>query len=121
MGDISKIPPKWHLCDGTDGTPDLTDRFLEGTIATPGMFKEPGLPNISGTFQLDSRYNFSDYATGVFKVQSFSQPWYQFDGGPNWIGTIVYQFDANKINPIYGASTTVQPKAYTVMYIIKVK
>ena len=30
-------------------------------------------------------------------------------------------FDASRSNLLFGASTTVQPKAYTVLYIIKVK
>ncbi len=30
-------------------------------------------------------------------------------------------FNASWVNPIYGNSTTVQPKAYTVMYIMKIK
>jgi microcystin-dependent protein len=29
-GAISEIPGGWTLCDGTDGTPDLTDRFVAG-------------------------------------------------------------------------------------------
>jgi hypothetical protein len=29
-GSIASIPSGWHLCDGTDGTPDLRDRFLQG-------------------------------------------------------------------------------------------
>ena len=24
------IPDKWHICDGTDGTPNLTDKFIKG-------------------------------------------------------------------------------------------
>jgi len=27
-GAIGNIPPGWHLCDGTAGTPDLRDRFI---------------------------------------------------------------------------------------------
>lgn len=30
-GAFADIPANWHLCDGTDGTPDLTDRFIYGT------------------------------------------------------------------------------------------
>lgn len=30
-GAFADIPDTWHLCDGTDGTPDLTDRFILGT------------------------------------------------------------------------------------------
>jgi microcystin-dependent protein len=29
-GAISNIPDGWKLCDGTDGTPDLRDRFIAG-------------------------------------------------------------------------------------------
>lgn len=32
-GTIGAIPPGWHLCDGTNGTPDLTDRFVVGAGA----------------------------------------------------------------------------------------
>ena len=27
---MNEIPDDWHLCDGTNGTPDLRDRFLTG-------------------------------------------------------------------------------------------
>lgn len=30
-GAFADIPANWHLCDGTDGTPDLTDRFVLAT------------------------------------------------------------------------------------------
>lgn len=29
-GSIDTIPSGWHLCDGTNGTPDLRDRFIVG-------------------------------------------------------------------------------------------
>lgn len=29
-GNITKIPYGWQLCDGTNGTPDLRDRFVVG-------------------------------------------------------------------------------------------
>lgn len=29
-GLLSQIPPNWQLCDGTNGTPDMTSRFLVG-------------------------------------------------------------------------------------------
>lgn len=30
-GAFADIPDNWHLCDGTGGTPNLTDRFILGT------------------------------------------------------------------------------------------
>ena len=32
-GKLSEIPFGWHLCDGKDGTPDLSDRFIMGTTS----------------------------------------------------------------------------------------
>jgi len=34
-GSIADIPEGWALCDGTDGTPDLRNRFVRGSL-TPG-------------------------------------------------------------------------------------
>lgn len=36
-GDTSKIPSEWHICDGTNGTPDLRDRFLVGVGPSYGL------------------------------------------------------------------------------------
>lgn len=32
--DTSGIPDGWHICDGTEGTPDLTDRFIRAGNTT---------------------------------------------------------------------------------------
>jgi hypothetical protein len=29
-GTVITIPDGWHLCDGTEGTPDLRDKFIVG-------------------------------------------------------------------------------------------
>lgn len=29
-GSIENIPEGWHICDGTEGTPDLRNRFIVG-------------------------------------------------------------------------------------------
>ena len=39
VGDLHKTPNGWKLCDGTDGTPDFTGRFLEGATTNVGQFK----------------------------------------------------------------------------------
>lgn len=38
-GSVSSIPDGWALCDGTNGTPDLRDRFVK---CIPGASKSPG-------------------------------------------------------------------------------
>ena len=35
-GTIASIPPGWHICDGTNGTPDLRDRFIVGARQDSG-------------------------------------------------------------------------------------
>lgn len=37
-GEASKIPDNWHICDGTNGTPNLIDRFIKAasTSGTTG-------------------------------------------------------------------------------------
>lgn len=32
-GLLANIPPGWALCDGTNGTPDLRDKFVKGAAA----------------------------------------------------------------------------------------
>ena len=29
-GALASVPPGWHICDGTNGTPDLRDKFVLG-------------------------------------------------------------------------------------------
>jgi hypothetical protein len=36
-GSIGSIPAPWQLCDGTNGTPDLRDKFLVGAGSTYGV------------------------------------------------------------------------------------
>lgn len=33
-GDISKIPEGWHICDGSEGTPNLIDKFIKADSKT---------------------------------------------------------------------------------------
>jgi len=35
-GLISNIPAGWYLCDGDNGTPNLTDKFIKATTSDPG-------------------------------------------------------------------------------------
>lgn len=118
---LADIPYKWHLCDGADGTPNLLDnRFLEGDV-TPRIFKEPGLPNITGkSTTIGESYKDESPAGAYYKIIKILNA--EYTGGPTAIlDRTVNGFDASRSNPLYGNSTTVQPKAYTVMYIIKIK
>ena len=124
-GDLSKIPYGWHVCDGTNGTPDLSDRFLEGTTTTPKIFKEAGLPNITGmggnvqhVFASLDLHN-SALAT-TWTGTSSANLYFHVGDTTNGNGTGQLIFNASWSNSIYGNSDTVQPKSYTVYYIMRV-
>ena len=123
VGDIKDIPKKWSLCDGTNGTPDLTGRFLEGVTSNPKKFKEAGLPNITGYLSFragEGGYDLFNANGSFYSVLSVSaQP---FAMGSGYLQHRRAYFDASRVSAIYRNDiTTVQPASYTVLYIIKIK
>lgn len=112
--------------------PNLTDgRFLEGSTSA-GTSKNAGLPNITGTIGGGSGAG-AGSGNGLFRSTHlngalvatasnnygdnfpvFSQTRVWPDGQP----IIQAKFDASLSNDIYGASNTVQPKSYTVVYYV---
>ena len=145
----STTPDGWLLCDGSavsrttyaalyavigttygsgDGSttfnlPNLTDKFIQGN-ATSGTVKSAGLPDIKGTLiARATSYNGSNVisgATGAFAVggkDSSSQDSVEQHSGQ--VERNITDFAASRYNSIYGNSTTVQPPALTMRYIIK--
>lgn len=145
----SNIPDGWLLCDGgaisrttysnlftaiettygsgngstTFNLPNLIDKFIEGS-STVGTEISAGLPNITGEL-VDNLFGNNvtnpDYDSGAFvKPTSTSNDRYV-----NWTDTnreagfTSITFNASNSNSIYGNSTTVQPPALTMQYIIK--
>lgn len=99
---------------GKSTVPDYRGRFLEGAD-TAGTVKEAGLPNIEGSYMGNTSegvYN----RTGAFVNTKYKSGGRAAGGGG---GNITVNFNAGKSNPIYGASTTVQPPSVTVRYFIK--
>ena len=140
----STTPAGWLLCDGSavsrtdyaalfavigttygtgDGSttfnlPNLTDKFIEGS-ATSGTTKAAGLPNITGFIRtVNSSTNPTD--TGAFLVADESWSMKNVQASSGSVTPFQYaQFSASRSNSIYGNSTTVQPPALTMRYIIK--
>ncbi len=138
MGTVSiwtheSVPEFWLECDGRavdtvkypefrklmSFLPDYRDRFLQGkgSVSNVNDRIEAGLPNITGTFgevlhiELNSGAFFHNYVFGGGRTYAHNGFWET--------GSMV--FDASLSNPIYGKSTTVQPPAVVVKYIIKAK
>ena len=96
---------------GKSTVPDYRNRFLEGH-ATAGTIIDAGLPNITGQLGAMTIYTWS----GAF---SKSGTTHVISDKAKWGGGTQGSFDASKSNAIYGKSTTVQPPAVTVKFLIK--
>ena len=112
--------------DGVDtfNLPDLVDKFVEGS-ATAGTKKSAGLPNITGDFSTSATYNqapvFTNSPAGAFGVGLIDPQRPTYNGSASNSSNQPRQitFDASKSSAVYGNSTTVQPPALTMQYIIK--
>lgn len=119
VGALDKIPHGWFLCDGSNGTPDLRDRFLQGNN-TAGIFIEAGLPNITGIFNSEANVGGdtgSALSVGAFYFVRSNRG--HLASGIHPYNSDIY-FDASRCSSIYGRSETVQPAAYTVYYIMRI-
>ena len=115
VGNLANIPSGWHLCDGSNGTPNLSGRFLEGVTSNPKQWRDAGLPNITGYI---SGENETYGAGGAFRRSGGGNA--NKSEGNNGNQNDL-SFNASWSNPIYGRSNTVQPASYTVYYIIRVR
>lgn len=138
------VPNGWLLCDGSavsrtdyanlysvigdtygagDGSttfnlPNLVDKFVEGS-ATSGTSKTAGLPNITGAFSVGYSFNITtpNPTNNAFTPESAGSV---YSTGSNIVsGYGRAEFNASRSSSIYGNSTTVQPPALTMQYIIK--
>ena len=128
-GELKDIPKKWALCDGNNGTPNLTGRFLQGwgsddfNMYSIGDYISPGLPNITG--QIGPLFHPREEGgwmlfKGAFYHIGFYRAQNHYDEG--YIYSFPYGgFDASRCSAIYGASNTVQPRSYIVYYIMKLQ
>ena len=111
---FNKIGTTYGAGDGstTFNLPNTVARFLEGGIGA-GTYYEAGLPNITGNISA-----FKSSISGAFVGSNNTN---RYDG---WNDNedeyaVSTSFDASRSSAIYGASTTVQPPAMTVIYCIK--
>lgn len=109
----------------TFNLPNLTDKFIQGSD-TAGTVKSAGLPNITGAFYKgDFVYTkddngFIDGTIGAFKTMNVlpRRTWSGLSTS-KWEISNGASFDASLSSSIYGNSSTVQPPALTMRYIIK--
>lgn len=111
---FNKIGTTYGAGDGstTFNLPNTVARFLEGGIGA-GTYYEAGLPNITGNISA-----FRSYISGAFVGSNNTDRYDGWEDNKDEYA-VSTSFDASRSNSIYGASTTVQPPAMTVIYCIK--
>ena len=114
----------------TFNVPNIIDKFVQGN-ATSGTVKSAGVPNIVGEFGFNwystssggSRNTRAVAQSGAFygadTGESHTQYYLNSAGSFTTTNPTTTGFDASKSSAIYGNSTTVQPPAITMRYIIK--
>lgn len=75
-----------------------------------GTTVEAGLPNITGSFVANVRFNYNK-TSGAFTISNSAA---KTSADNSDAGIFTYSLDASKSNAIYGRSATVQPAAYYV-------
>lgn len=109
----------------TFGLPNLVDRFIQGN-STSGTVKNAGLPNITGTLTpstvsvlTNSPTSGEAWGSGAFETSTYANPTWKAGDVGGARGSAIIRVDASHSSAIYGNSTTVQPPALTMRYIIK--
>ena len=95
-GKINEIPKNWVICDGTNGTPDLRNRFIIGSseiinFGTKGgsssiKLQKSNLPSLGESlFSCDSHYGSWHHKSNNFiKYHSGYSTNVKLGGGDNW-------------------------------------
>ena len=105
---------------GFSSVPNLNERVPWGVNSSPGAYRNAGLPNITGEFVSTDHVLYPSLAKGAFRGATATDQGtrdHQLHGG----NPIRFTFNAANSNAIYGRSSTVQPAAYTVRYLIRAK
>ncbi len=96
-GPINSIPAGWALCDGTNGTPDLRDRFIVGAGGSYSVGSTGGantvslsvsqLPPHSHTISSDGGHSHNFYYTTGFVADDGTPPYAVFGIGSGSVAT----------------------------------
>lgn len=116
------IGTNWGAGNGstTFNIPNIADRVLQGASSTNplGTYKSAGLPNITGGWGVTNRaIAYPSLTSGAFSVSSTTVG--TIGGGSGTQAGQDVSFSAAKSNSIYGNSSTVQPPAACVRFLIK--
>ena len=102
-GSIADIPTGWQLCDGTNGTPDLRDRFVIGAgsndyaVGTTGGYTDTTLPSHAHNWSGNTTANGNTNSQDLSHSHNVSG-----SGGTNNTGAHTHGWGANTFNGALG-------------------
>lgn len=116
-GSVESIPENWHLCDGTEGTPNLIDRFVLGVGPGATYAPQPGLTGGAATVTLTTSH-----------LPSHSHTYYSYTAsGSNTTYARAYESKGATTKSSTTSSTgsnsahNNMPPYYALCYIMKIK
>lgn len=83
FGTIGSIPTGWHICDGTNGTPNLEDKFIVGGN---GVLPTSGTYGGATGLQFVTQPTAAAHALAVTELPVHAHPFDYFAGGSGQIG-----------------------------------
>lgn len=123
-GAIDAVPTGWHLCDGTNGTPDLRNKFMVGAGST---YSVGGTGGSANAIVVSHNHTLSDpsHAHTYYKVGGGSP---QVDGRD--VASLLYQLDTAATTAYSTTGITIAsagesgtnknlPPYYAIAYIMK--
>ena len=120
-GNIANIPAGWALCDGTNGTPDLRDRFIVGARQDENSVAKT---NVKGILQQAGGEH--EHTLTIDEMPAHTHPITAYRGGQN---VYSHQLDAWTNQAAIGTATTnatggggahnSTPPFYALAFIIK--
>ena len=112
-GAAADIPDGWYLCDGTNGTPDLRDRFVIGA----GSTYAPGATG--GNAQIALTKEQLPAHTHTYSKASGSAYNYGMSGGANSVIKSVSSTSTDSGSAGSGSPVDILPPYYALCYIMK--
>ena len=143
-GNASNIPDGFRLCNGTNGTPDLRNRFIVGAGTTYGLGSTGGADSVklsgtqignhyhavgqfysnnNGNFYIQGGWNYN-YGTASFPSNTYVAFWNGSGGGHGYGGPIS-SYGFNQVTSLAVATAAQEshenrPPYYALYYIMKV-
>ena len=115
-GAVSAIPSGWVICDGTNSTPDLTDRFVIHADSDSGGTNDVGDTGGSKTISIANLPAHKH----TFVQQSGSAGSGAYHSSPDVDGTASYVYsDPARDTSSVGSGTAYMPKYFALAFIMK--